>query len=123
MPCQISDPDLCGGKNLAGVENVFGIERAFQRAHQRDLALVACPGKVVAFFETDPMLRRHRAAALSERTIDDFLDLVASLRSSVANAGNQVEISVAQMAEDHQGGFRPARKQAVAYLLNITLHC
>src|ERR1051326_7306232 len=87
-------PSSRSRKDLSGIENVLRIERAFQRPHQGDLGLVSRPCEIIAFFQADAVFGRHRAATLAQGAVNHILDRVARLAASVADAGNQMEISI-----------------------------
>src|SRR6185437_8855731 len=84
-------------KDLARIEDSLRIERALERAHQRDLLGRARIGEIVALLQADAVFGRDRAAAAAQRAIDDLFD--RGTRGRDADAGDQVQIAVAQMAE------------------------
>src|SRR5262249_31211624 len=93
----------CRREDLSGIEDVLRIERALQRPHQCDLRFVSGPGKIVALLEANAVFGRYRAATLSQGAVDHVFDRVPSLAAAIADTGDEMEISIAQVAKDHQG--------------------
>src|SRR5579862_177600 len=67
-------------QDLAGIQDVFGIECLLDQAHQRQLLGRARDGDVVQLAGADAMLPRDRAAEFCEAAVNQVVNLVVGVR-------------------------------------------
>src|SRR5688500_15073346 len=109
------------GEDLARIQDVLRVQRAFEQAHQLDLRLRAGDREVVALLEADAMLRRDGATDRPQRFVDVLVRLPMQ-RIAVAVrrwVHEQVEVAVARVAHDVAPAVRPAPAEASLHLLDV----